>query len=92
MFAGLESGQIKVIDLRTGGVQKTLMGHEGGVMSIMPSSNFLFTAGNDGKIKVWDVRKGNCVDQVLGHKAKYNEAALTLCRLSYLNMIASGTL
>lgn len=73
---------------------KTLAGHEDGVTSMLcdctSSASHLLTAGNDGSLRLWDVRKNECVDQTQAHKAKYEEAALALCSLPPLNMVASG--
>ncbi len=68
-FAGMETGDVKVYDLRTGGLVKSLQeAHRGGVnaveMDYVVSGYRFFTGGNDGLLKVWDMRKYECVSQV----------------------------
>jgi len=93
-FAGLESGQLKIYDLKSGSQIKSLVGHNGGVTVIETNNlaygNQFLTAGNDGIIKVWDMRKYECQDQLSAHKIKYEEGVLALCGINSLNMVATG--
>jgi len=68
-FCGLESGVLKVYDLKSGVCAKTLNAHQDGVnaieMDYVSSGYRFFTGGNDGCIKVWDARKYECISEVL---------------------------
>ena len=64
----MENGSLKVLDLKSGSLVKSINAHQGGVNTLetdfIPSGYRIFSGGNDGCVKVWDVRKYECLEQL----------------------------
>lgn len=54
---------IKIINLKTGDISRTLFGHFGKIIkiNITPDGNYLFTASLDRTIRLWDLLTGKCL-------------------------------
>ena len=54
---------IKIWDVRTGELIKTLKGHTNRVVSVAftPDDNFLVSGCYDETIKIWDIKTGECI-------------------------------
>jgi WD40 repeat protein len=60
---------IKIWDLGSGSLVRSLAGHSGSALSVAISSDgqLLFSSGSDGKIKVWDPSTGEPLHILSGH-------------------------
>ncbi|CDR41068.1 CYFA0S06e00980g1_1 [Cyberlindnera fabianii] len=59
---------VKVWDLHTGRLIRTLTGHEHVVSSVVfKTENVIFTASRDTTIKIWDIKSGWCLKSFVGH-------------------------
>jgi WD40 repeat protein len=60
---------IKLWDVTTGTVLRTLQGHTGGVLSVafFPDGKILASGAGDGTIKLWDVATGTLLRTLSGH-------------------------
>jgi WD40 repeat protein len=56
-------GTLKVWDMKTGKMVRTLQGHIGSVsvVVIMPDGRFAVSASDDRTLKVWDIKTGKAV-------------------------------
>ena len=61
---------IKLWNLQTYTVFKTLQGHEHDVSCVefVPNGDFLFSSSRDNTIKMWDTNSGFCVQTLRGHE------------------------
>lgn len=80
---------VKLWDLQTYKVYKTLQGHEHEVSSIdfMPGGDFLLSGSRDHTIKMWDTNTGFCVQTIKGH----SEWVKTIAINSKGTLLASGS-
>jgi DNA excision repair protein ERCC-8 len=78
ILGGAEHPSIRLLDLRTGGITHTLIGHERGI--VVPvrwsprRSHLLASGGSDGTIRLWDVRRGKaCLASLDQHNTATRE-------------------
>lgn len=64
---GSEANAINVHKLRTGELDKQLVGHEGGVWTLQFISNTLATGSTDRTVRIWDIQRGVCTHVFNGH-------------------------
>lgn len=80
VLTGCDDGTVRIWDLQTGQVRRSLVGHEGAVLSIAVSSTLAsraLTGGKDGTIRVWNLNT-NEPPQVLGdHKRGVSSVAFS---------------
>ncbi|KAF7724886.1 SCF ubiquitin ligase complex subunit cdc4 [Apophysomyces ossiformis] len=62
-----EDHTINIYDIKTGGLRRTLQGHEGGVWAMHYVDNILVTGSTDRTIRVWDMERGVCRHVLRGH-------------------------
>ncbi|CAL9702234.1 unnamed protein product [Knipowitschia caucasica] len=70
VVAGSKSGSIKIWDLESAKLSRTLMGHKANITSLgchPLSDNFLASSSIDTNIKLWDVRKKGYIFRYQGH-------------------------
>jgi DNA excision repair protein ERCC-8 len=64
-LGGAEHPSIRLLDLRTGGLTHTLIGHERGYVIPVrwsPTQPYLLASGgSDGTVRLWDVRRGKAM-------------------------------
>jgi WD40 repeat protein/DNA-binding SARP family transcriptional activator len=66
---GSKKGDIRLLDLRSGGVRRFAGRHEGFVNALRftPDGRTLVTSGSDGVLNVWDVAHGKIRETLTGH-------------------------
>jgi DNA excision repair protein ERCC-8 len=77
-LGGAELPSIRLLDLRTGGITHTLVGHEWGFVIPVrwsPSRPYLLASGgSDGTVRLWDVRRGKaCLASLDQHNTASRE-------------------
>ena len=67
--SGSEDNTVKLWDVTTGKVVRTLVAHRGYITALdfSASGDMLVTAAKDNTIRIWDVRKGTEVRSLPGH-------------------------
>ena len=87
--AGLESGDIIILDAITGSCTAILSGHDGCVRSVTFSSDgkLLVSGSDDNIVKLWDVQTGGIVQDFSGH----NHYVLSVSISADSAIIASGS-
>ncbi|KAK4535245.1 hypothetical protein CDCA_CDCA04G1270 [Cyanidium caldarium] len=76
LCAAGESGQVRVIRVRSDHVVRTLVGHGGAVnhLCVHPSRpSWLLSAGQDESVRLWDVVTGHCFAMFCGHEGHRGE-------------------
>ena len=58
---------VKIWDLKTGEVVRTLVGHHRGVGALQFDDHKLISASMDGTLRVWNHRTGECLSVLRGH-------------------------
>lgn len=85
LFTGSKDRTIKEWDLATGTVLRTIEGvHEGSVLSICVSGDYLASAGSDSNVVVWDLVKNKVVKVIDDHEdsvlcVRFDDARLVSC-------------
>jgi WD40 repeat protein/DNA-binding SARP family transcriptional activator len=66
---GSPTGQVRLLDLRSGEVRPLRGRHEGSVVKMLftPDGRMLVSSGNDGEVIVWDVTRGAIAERLRGH-------------------------
>ncbi|HEV2814209.1 MAG TPA: BTAD domain-containing putative transcriptional regulator, partial [Solirubrobacteraceae bacterium] len=66
---GSDEGEVRLLDLRSGGTRPLEGVHEGGIQRIAfaRDGRTIVTSGGDGKIGLWDVADGGLRDTLSGH-------------------------
>lgn len=77
-IGGAEQPSIRLLDLRTGGLTHTLVGHEYGFVIPVrwhPTRPYLLASGgSDGTVRLWDVRRGKaCLASLDQHNSATRE-------------------
>lgn len=62
LASGTADGVVRLWDLRSGQVQRSLVGHTGPVTCLQFDDMYLTTGSMDRSIRVWDLRTGSIVD------------------------------
>jgi DNA excision repair protein ERCC-8 len=86
-LGGAEHPSIRLLDLRTGGITHTLIGHElGFVIPVRwsPTNPYLLASGgSDGTVRLWDVRRGKaCLASLDQHNTASREKGGWLNRMN----------
>ncbi len=70
LVSGDNTGKLNIWNLRTGRLQKTLIGHEFEIKSIAisPDEKTIVSTDKDGQIKIWDVASGKLKITFTGHQ------------------------
>ncbi|KAN0123987.1 WD40 repeat-like protein [Russula decolorans] len=85
LFTGSKDRTIKEWDLATGAVLCTIEGvHEGSVLSICVSGDYLASAGSDSNVVVWDLVENKVVKVIDDHEdsvlcVRFDDARLVSC-------------
>lgn len=79
IVSGNQDKTIKIFDLKTGQVQRTLSGHFGSVTSIAmtPLNDKIVSGSADFTLRVWDFISGNVITTLHGHTETVNDIAIT---------------
>jgi WD40 repeat protein len=94
LFTGSKDRTIKEWDLATGAVLCTIEGvHEGSVLSICVSGDYLASAGSDSNVVVWDLVENKVVKVIDDHEdsvlcVRFDDARLVSCSKGELLMEA----
>ncbi|RHZ53299.1 hypothetical protein Glove_443g72 [Diversispora epigaea] len=62
LASGTEDGAIRMWDLRTGQVHRTLLGHTGPITCLQFDDFHIVSGSIDKSIKIWDLRTGSVID------------------------------
>lgn len=62
LACGTADGMVRLWDLRSGMVHRSLVGHTGPVTALQFDDTFLVTASKDRSIRIWDLRTGTIFD------------------------------
>lgn len=67
--SGHEDKMVRVWDVATGNLLKTMMGHQHGVIAVCwsPDSRFVASGSTDYSCRIWDVNFGECMKVLTGH-------------------------
>ncbi|KAI0831795.1 WD40 repeat-like protein [Trametes gibbosa] len=76
LISGSLDNTIKVWDIDTGKVQRTLFGHIEGVWAVASDKLRLVSGSHDRTIKVWSREEGNCTATLVGHRGAVTCLAL----------------
>ncbi|EIW60725.1 WD40 repeat-like protein [Trametes versicolor FP-101664 SS1] len=76
LISGSLDNTIKVWDIETGKVQRTLFGHIEGVWAVASDKLRLVSGSHDRTIKVWSREEGNCTATLVGHRGAVTCLAL----------------
>lgn len=95
LISGNSLGTVSIWNLTTGGLSRTLEGHQGAVhgVAISPDSQKLVTGGEDGLIKIWDLAAGlqSSTLPLLQTIQAHNNAVLTIAMSPNNQWLASGS-
>ncbi len=77
LASGSQDNTIKIWDLATGNLLRTLYGHNGKINSvaISPDGHWILTAADDNTARIWDVQGGNEARVLGGHAGMITSAA-----------------
>ncbi|KAJ5138359.1 uncharacterized protein N7515_003207 [Penicillium bovifimosum] len=67
VLTGSDDTNINVYDTKTGALQATLEGHEGGVWALEYYGNTLVSGSTDRSVRVWDIERARCTQIFHGH-------------------------
>ncbi|KAJ5868784.1 hypothetical protein N7534_003337 [Penicillium rubens] len=67
VLTGSDDTNINVYDTKTGALQATLEGHEGGVWALEYHGNTLVSGSTDRSVRVWDIERARCTQIFQGH-------------------------
>lgn len=69
LASGSNDGKIKLWDLETGALVRSLTGHQRGIqaLAISPDSQQLVSASQDAKLGIWDLDRGHLVTLLAAH-------------------------
>lgn len=67
VLTGSDDTNINVYDTKTGALQATLEGHEGGVWALEYHGNTLVSGSTDRSVRVWDIERARCTQIFHGH-------------------------
>ncbi|KAF5020192.1 hypothetical protein F66182_7757 [Fusarium sp. NRRL 66182] len=67
LVTGSYDATIKIWDLETGNLRRTLVGHAAGVRALRFDSAKLISGSLDHTIKIWNHRTGECMRTLVGH-------------------------
>ncbi|RPD65766.1 WD40 repeat-like protein [Lentinus tigrinus ALCF2SS1-7] len=76
LISGSLDNTIKVWDIDTGKVQRTLFGHIEGVWAVASDKLRLVSGSHDRTIKVWSREEGSCTATLVGHRGAVTCLAL----------------
>ncbi|KAI0328083.1 WD40 repeat-like protein [Cubamyces sp. BRFM 1775] len=76
LISGSLDNTIKIWDIETGKVQRTLFGHIEGVWAVASDKLRLVSGSHDRTIKVWSREEGNCTATLVGHRGAVTCLAL----------------
>ncbi|KAI0648210.1 WD40-repeat-containing domain protein [Trametes meyenii] len=76
LISGSLDNTIKVWDIETGKVQRTLFGHIEGVWAVASDKLRLVSGSHDRTIKVWSREEGSCTATLVGHRGAVTCLAL----------------
>ncbi|QPG73344.1 hypothetical protein FOA43_000654 [Brettanomyces nanus] len=85
LMTGSYDKTVKIWNVETGKLLRTLTGHTRGVRTLAFDDQKLITGGIDGTIKVWNYRTGQCISTYTGH----NEGVISVD--FYDKVIISGS-
>ncbi|TFY63157.1 hypothetical protein EVJ58_g3404 [Rhodofomes roseus] len=83
-----DDSTINIYSLPTGGLERSLKGHGGGVWSIVINRNTLVSGSTDRSIRVWDIESGRCTHTFGGHTSTVR--ALAIVRPELTDMEQDG--
>jgi len=74
VVGGSASGTLKLWDLSTGKIVRTLNGHKSNIRSLdfHPYGEFIASGSLDTSLKVWDIRRKGCIQAYKGHSDVIN--------------------
>ncbi|OAL75351.1 cell division control protein 4 [Trichophyton violaceum] len=67
ILTGSDDTNINVYNTKTGALQSTLQGHEGGVWALEYYGNTLVSGSTDRSVRVWDIESAKCTQIFHGH-------------------------
>ncbi|KAJ5416114.1 hypothetical protein N7465_004809 [Penicillium sp. CMV-2018d] len=67
VLTGSDDTNINVYNTKTGALQATLEGHEGGVWALEYHGNTLVSGSTDRSVRVWDIERARCTQIFHGH-------------------------
>ncbi|OSC97658.1 WD40 repeat-like protein [Trametes coccinea BRFM310] len=76
LISGSLDNTIKIWDIESGKVQRTLFGHIEGVWAVASDKLRLVSGSHDRTIKVWSREEGNCTATLVGHRGAVTCLAL----------------
>jgi WD40 repeat protein len=81
LVASGEKNTVKIWDVSTGEVLKTLHGHKGDVRASIfspdPEGRWVAAAGEDSTVKIWDSRSGTLIHSFRGHTGLVSSLAFS---------------
>ena len=79
IISGSNDLTIRIWDLKTGDLIKTIEGHENWVssVSLTPNGKFIVSGAFDHTIRIWELETGRLVNTLKGHKSWINTVAVT---------------
>lgn len=92
IFKAYETGEIILLDTRTGKNVHTMTAHVNGVSALdADEKSMIFaTGGYEACIRWWDLRSYDCVQEFATHRSKSSQAVLDVKFHSDLNLFASS--
>src|SRR5207249_813914 len=89
LASGSHDSIVRLWDLQTGQLRKTLVGHSGSIYSVAfsPDGSTLASGSADKTIKVWDCSTGRLLETIVGH----SDAVLCVAFHPFKQLIASGS-
>ena len=94
MASGGRDATIRLWDVGTGGLLRTLEGHTNGwisSVSFSPDGKTLATGGRDATIRLWDVRTGKLLRTLTGHMAEVYSVSFNLDGKTLASGSGNGT-
>ncbi|KAI9265600.1 WD40-repeat-containing domain protein [Sporodiniella umbellata] len=84
LVTGSRDRCLKVWDLRSGALQRTLEGHQGSVLCLQFDARFLISGSSDAALMVWDLATGEPIRTLRGHEesvlnVKFKDDVLVSC-------------